>query len=292
MRYFYVAPVLSQALFGDWFINRRYQPLSGLEYRDFRDLHSNTINRLMHGLRSTLTTALGAGDYWQHGGLERMADHLESAAGDVHRQVRVDANKYEIVHSLSSGLKHLIKDTVDHLYGMDQETFDALYVHINQKRNYNILDCLSDFIVTVLCSFANDFDGHEDVYWTTALGIVNTVFPQFQEQPDGMSSLQQRVAIKMIKNVKVNMKGYYPALTRILLPVMGPYDETGSNNPNSAFGILRKAFYAELRHFPDLYEKDPGKSSHYLPKNVEMMQIKMKRSCRSIEGERKYRRSC
>ena len=64
------------------------------------------------------------------------------------------------------------------------------------------------------------------------------------------------------------MDGWYPALTRVLLPVIGPYEDTTNKNPKSAYAILKNAFYAELVRFPTLYEKAPEKAGDFLPKNV------------------------
>ena len=43
---FHAAPVLSQALFEDRFINSRYQPLSGLESRDLTNIDRNLLDSL------------------------------------------------------------------------------------------------------------------------------------------------------------------------------------------------------------------------------------------------------
>jgi hypothetical protein len=122
--------------------------------------------------------------------------------------------------------------------------------------------------LNVFCSFANDFNGHEDVYWTSAHGLFSDVFPRFGSQTDGMNPLQQRVAIKFMHKVKQNMEGYYPALTRDLVSLIGPYRDAVTENPRSAFSLLREAFYAELRRFPEVYQSAPEKAGHYLPKDV------------------------
>lgn len=265
---FHAAPVLSHALFENQFINRNYQPLSGLEFGDLKDVDRNTIDRLFHGLRATLATVLDAGNYWDDWSLAQMADHLQSAARDVHRQVRADRENYELVIGIHFGLKDLIDDTVKHLEGLDRETYENLYAVIDKQRGHTVLDYLSETIVEMLYSFANDFEGHEDAFWSTAIGIFDAVFDKVGKQPDGMDPLQQRVAIKFIDKVKENMDGFYPALTRVLLPVIGPYEDPANKNPNSAYSLLRKAFYAELMRFPELYKKDPEKADDYLPKNV------------------------
>ena len=384
---FHAAPVLSQTLFEDRFINRHYQPLSGLEFGDFTNVDRNMIDRLNHGIQSTLATVLDAGDYWGdrslasmsdhfeqaardvhrqiradrdnygvvigiHLGLKQliddtvehldglnredydslyantkdrrdfnvldylseaivevlysfandfeghedafwstaidivnglfgrfgdqpdgmdpltMSDHFEQAARDVHRQIRADRDNYGVVIGIHLGLKQLIDDTVEHLDGLNREDYDSLYANTKDRRDFNVLDYLSEAIVEVLYSFANDFEGHEDAFWSTAIDIVNGLFGRFGDQPDGMDPLQHRVAIKFIDKVKENMDGWYPALTRVLLPVIGPYEDPANKNPNSAYSILRKAFYAELMRFPELYEKDPEKAGDFLPKNV------------------------
>lgn len=265
---FHAAPVLSHALFENQFINRNYRPLSGLELGDLKDVDRNTIDRLFHGLRCTLVTVLDGGNYWDDRSLALMADHLGSAAWDVHRQVKADRENYELVSGIHFGLKGLIDDTVKHLEGLDRKTYEKLYAVIDKRRDNTVLDDLSETIVEMLYSFANDFEGHEDAFWTTAIDIFGAVFGKFGEQPDGMDPLQQRVAIKFIDKVKENMDGLYPALTRVLLPVIGPYEDPAKKNPNSAFSLLREAFYAELMRFPELYKKDPEKAGDYLPKNV------------------------
>jgi hypothetical protein len=120
---FHAAPVLSQALFEDGFINRTYQPLSGLELGDLRDIDRNTLDRLFHGLRSTLMTVLAAGDYRYNRSLSRMANHLGWVALDVHRQVRADREDYDLVISIYrlldvlNGIEEVLDwcgDQVDH----------------------------------------------------------------------------------------------------------------------------------------------------------------------------------
>lgn len=269
------APLLSQALFADGFINRHYQPLSGLEYGDLTNVDTNMIDRLNYGLRSTLATVLDAGDYRWDRSLALMSRHYQMAADDVHRQSRADRDNrdnyqavIQAVIGIDFGLKHLINDTVEHLDGLNQKTYDSLYANTKDRRDFTVLDYLSEAIVQVLYSFANDFEGHKDIFWSTALDIVDAVFGQFGDQPDQMDPLQQRVAIKCIDKVKQNMDGYYPALTRVLLSVIGSYSDPAIKNPNSAFSLFKRAFYAELMRFPELYEKDPEKAGHYLAKDV------------------------
>lgn len=265
---FRVAPVLSQALFEDHFITRHYQPLSGLRYGGLSHINRSTLDRLNHALRSTLAVVLDSHDYWDARSLAMMDDTLSSAAREAHRQVRAHEDRYELVIEIVFGLRRIIEDTRKHLDGIDRKTYDQLYADVERRRDFTVLDYLSETIADVIYAFANDFEGHEDAFWSTAIDLVEAVFGRFEELPGGMDPLQQRVAIKFIDKVRRNMDGYYPALTRVLLPVIGPYSDAAEESPNSAFSILRDAFYAELARFPELYEKDPEKAGHYLPKNI------------------------
>jgi hypothetical protein len=130
------------------------------------------------------------------------------------------------------------------------------------------VDCVADAVTELFNSFANDFEGYDDVFWTTATGMLTRIFERFSGESNGMSPLQQRVAIKLVDEVRNNMQGYYPAMMRVLVSVIGPYEEPGDSNPNSAFSFLRRAFYAELQRFSELWEKDPTMARSYLPKDV------------------------
>lgn len=274
------APVLSQALFENSFINMNYQPISGLEYGDFENIDQNKIDRLMHGLRSNLATVLKSGDYYWDRSLAEMADHLGSVASSAHRQVRANRDNNQAVFAINTGLKRLIEDTVKHLNVLDQKTYEGLYVDKVDRngtdlediswRDFTLLDDLSESVLQVIYSFANDFEGYDDAFWSTALELTNNYFRRFGAQLDGMNPLQQRLALKLMAKVKDNMDGWYPAVTRVLLSVIGPYNDstTKGENPNSAYSLLRRAFYSELMRFPDLYEKDPEKAADYLPPDI------------------------
>ncbi|WP_131197019.1 hypothetical protein [Lichenihabitans psoromatis] len=64
------------------------------------------------------------------------------------------------------------------------------------------------------------------------------------------------------------MTGYYPAISRVLLACIGPYDHKLEIRDRTAFVILKDAMYAELKKLPQLHATKPEKVGDFLPSNV------------------------
>lgn len=261
---FVAAPVLSEALFNNPRVQSHYHPLRGLGYDDFSGADAQMAERFFHALDATLKNVLKTHDYWGDRSLVETAEHLRWLADDVHRQIRADRGKYDLVIALHFGLKGVIKQVREHLASLDQRRYDLLYLS-NTDGRHTVIDEIAEATINVLNSFANDFDGSEGPFWSMAIGVFGEVFEHFGDLPDGMDPLQQHVAIKMMDKVKHNMDGFYPALTRVLLLTIGPYRDAVRVNPKSAFGLLREAFYAEMKRLPELHRTHPEKVGHYIP---------------------------
>jgi len=80
-----------------------------------------------------------------------------------------------------------------------------------------------------------------------------------------MTPFQQRLALKLIEKLRDNMKGYYPAMCRVLLACVGPYVHQAPQLNRTAFNILKDAVYFELQQFPQLAATKPDKIADYLP---------------------------
>jgi hypothetical protein len=93
-------------------------------------------------------------------------------------------------------------------------------------------------------------------------------YPRFGEEPDGVTPFQQRLAIKLMKKVEENMEGWYPALTRVLLATVGPYQQNALQPNPTAFNLLRNAFYSKLSRLPELATMKPDKLQDYMPENL------------------------
>jgi hypothetical protein len=83
-----------------------------------------------------------------------------------------------------------------------------------------------------------------------------------------MTPFQQRLALKIVDKLKDNMRGYYPAICRVLLSCIGPYQHQTAQLNRTAFNILKDAVYSELQRFPQLAASKPDKIADYLPDHV------------------------
>lgn len=262
------APVLTEGLFSDWFLNVHYQPLRGLRYQDFRIPSSDTIDRLNSAAEASLKVIFRSRDYWMDRSLQGVDSFYEASARYAHSQARSGSKDYETDAKIHFGLLELIRMTNKHLSEMDVNEKKKLYVRDEEQIDHvYFLNDVAECIYQVLCVFSNDFEGHNDPFWGTSVGLMQEAFPKFSKQPEGMNPLQQRLAIKIRNKIRDNMEGYYPALTRLLLPVIGSYEHPAVPENNSAFAILKSAFYSELKKFPDLSGSKPEKSKDYLPAN-------------------------
>jgi hypothetical protein len=102
----------------------------------------------------------------------------------------------------------------------------------------------------------------------TAIDAFQKGFPSIGMQPDGLTPFQQRLAIKLVENLALNTKGFYPAISRVLLACVGPYAHNVQQTNQTAFNILKDAVYFELLQFPELAATKPDKVGDYLPDNV------------------------
>ena len=64
------------------------------------------------------------------------------------------------------------------------------------------------------------------------------------------------------------MDGWFPAVCRVLLATVGPYERAGRQPNATAFNIFRNVVYAELKRLPQLADKKPDKVGKFLPSSV------------------------
>jgi hypothetical protein len=83
-----------------------------------------------------------------------------------------------------------------------------------------------------------------------------------------MNPLQQQLAVQLIEKLRHNMEGMYPAISRVLLAVIGPYRDLPDISTRTAYVIIKDAVYKELQKLPTLHAKEPERIADYLPSNV------------------------
>jgi hypothetical protein len=176
---------------------------------------------------------------------------------------------YEFVIEISSCFERSAKLARSLERSIPDRVYSQLFKRTRRDNwTYDTLGPLVDNVCEGFLGIANDFKGHGDVFWSMAHSLLMTAFPRFSDEPNGMTPSQQRLAMKLVEKVRDNVNGYYPAITRVLLATIGPYNEGGTQANRTAFNLLRDAFYAELKSLRVLAARDPARIQDYLPENV------------------------
>jgi hypothetical protein len=154
------------------------------------------------------------------------------------------------------------------LASLNADQYQALYVDDPKAYRSDVLETLVETVYEALAAVSNRFTGVDDAFWMTVIDVNLDGFRPHGAEPDGMTPFQQRLALKLVDKLRDNMKGYYPAICRVLLAWVGPYVHQAPQANWTAFNILKDAVYFELQQFPQLAATKPDKIRNYLPDNV------------------------
>jgi hypothetical protein len=268
---FSAAPLLSDSLFSDDFIVRAYSPFDGLRFSKLEHaLSDNFIQRVNNAAEKLFSSVIQAG---QIPDIYREAfstvDCYESIFRETVRRIRRHREDYDyrLIIEMTAGV-HLAFEKANELLAASKPAqYNEFYVCDEKVRPYDFLQTFVDIQFLALEAIANSFEGFTDPFWSTAIQIFMDAFPTHEEQ-EGLSPFQQRLAIKIVNKLKENMRGYYPAICRVVLSCVGPYEVQPMGRKRTAFAILQNAVYRELQQLPQLAANKPEKLPDFLPDNV------------------------
>lgn len=264
------APVLSDAMFGNWHINREIIPFQGLRYDDC-DASEAYVARLNFAAKISLKNAFDSQGAWEATNIYNLVHHYEGVFLKA-RMNKAEDQAWRMRRAVGSGVKHLIEHTRSYLASLPLDERRAFYAEEDEATSPggHAVDAIAKLTIEFWNSIANDFQGFGDPNWTSALDTWEACFDRYGEQLPGMDPLQQRVALLMRRKIDDNMRGLYPALTRLCLSVLGPYDVKDGSHPNGAQSLVRRDFYNRAKMLPALARRKPEKIKDYLPPNVSL----------------------
>jgi hypothetical protein len=261
---FGAAPVLSESLFSSAYVHRHYEPFSMLHF-DEKELDRGVVRRLNDAADKTLDCLFESSMLWE----PQSVYQLEHVYDSIFLTARSrNESDWRFSHEVFSGVTDIVKKARETLSSMDIRTYEAFFQGEGEaKMPYHIFHALAELVYEGMASIANDFKGAEDSNWISAHELFDKLFPQYGDLPVGLDPLQQLTLIKIIEKVKENMEGWYPSMSRLLLPLVGPIQEADLEK-RTGFGILKILLFQELARLKDLAEKQPEKLSHFIPSNV------------------------
>jgi len=266
---FGVIPMLSESLFGDWFMLRQYEPMQKMYYSVGEELTEGYVRRLNLVSKTIVETAIREKDWYPqryvggvHGAYESVLNHLR-----FRREEEMSVGLSIAIHS---GIADLYKPIIAALDKMQIKRLVLLYATKERSDRWeNLVAAIASIVYESLESIANSFKGYDDRNWHHAISVFHDVFPNIGSVPIGFDPLQQRLAMTLIEKLNDNMRGFYPSISRVLLSVIGPYERHRDRNIQlTAFGILRDAVYWDFLKLKQLYTDKPDRFGDYFPGHV------------------------
>lgn len=258
-------PVLSQSLFGSWHILHYYQPLDYISDRP-AVITGGYVRRLNVAASMMLKTAIKGQEYWHVQYMWGVKNAYEGLS-NYWRFLRPEKPSIEFVVGIRSGIENLYKTLTTGLTTSEPERRKGLFILDKKAFPNDLVEIIASTAAENLMCFANGFKGFEDEGWHVAIGLYLEAFPQGDER-QGMNPLQQHLALILLEKLSENMEGWYPAISRVLLAVVGPYEKVAGAAQRNAYNLFRDAVYSELKKLPQLHANNPEKFDDFLPPNV------------------------
>ena len=246
---------------------RVFEPLNGITAIGVGTPSEGFVSRLNIAAELMVGAEIKHRGFWEYRSTSSVVNIYENICHSV-RFERSEKKHPAYLFELQNGITKLSKLMTDSLEESDPRIYNMLFAEDLEKSRHDSVDEIAKLVYEGLSCVSNGFEGVDDSAWLLALEVFGDVFERFGDVPVGLSPFQQAVAIRLIKKLKHNMDGYYPALSRVLLAVIGPYETNAPPKPGSASAILKDAVYFELKRLPNLYDKDLKKVGERLPPNV------------------------
>jgi hypothetical protein len=265
---FATTPVLSEALFQDWFILWQYNPMAGMFFSGTPDQPTaGYVSRLNGASRMMLEATLQHGGFW----MQQHMYGVESAYKNLFFELSAARSRgagTDFLVQLHIGIADLYKILRADLQKLEPPRRRGLYTQGKGEYQHDLVHIIASIVYESLQAIANRFAGLDDPGWHHAIGVFQDIYPSFGEIPPGMDALQQQLAVMLIDKLRQNMRGLYPAISRVLLSVMEPYDSRPELTTPTAHVLLKRAMFKELTKLPSLCVQEPERVDGYFPLDV------------------------
>ncbi|HEV2161190.1 MAG TPA: hypothetical protein VGR52_02990 [Stellaceae bacterium] len=264
---FGTAPVFSDSLFSDWFVLSQYDPLGRLTFEHPKEITETYLSRLNAAAQLILETAIKGDDFWPQRYMMAVT-HAYEHVSQQNGYRRYKGLPADYLVSFHMGISKLCKRTAEALGELTVDRRKGLFLTDPKSYPSDLVHEVASIAYESLASIANAFAGPDDDCWIHAISVFNDVYSPYGTEPVGMNPLQQQLAIQLIDKLRQNLEGFYPAISRVLVSVIGPYESHTTIEGRTAFVVIRDAVYRELQKLSTLHNKKPDKFSNFLPSNV------------------------
>lgn len=264
---FGTAPLLSESLFSNPVIVKRYNPLDMYVPNDL--LTWGIMKRFNAAAERLYLTLIDEKETHRAQAAYGVHSFYRSAFSRAYLLQQDEKHDYRMVMEIQYAVDNAIKIANKLMASQGPLSYDQLYQRADeQRKRSDVLQTLVDTVYEGMAAISNRFKGFPDPFWHLAIETMHHGFNSIGVEPDGMTPFQQRLALLIVDKLQDNMRGYFPALSRVMLATVGPFEGAGHQPNMTAFNILRRAVYAELQGLPKFGLENPEKVLKYLPDNI------------------------
>ena len=265
---FGTAPLLSDSLFSDPFILIVYDPFHTFFAAGSDATVGPLLGRFNSAAERCYTTLIEEGHVYEAQAAFSIKEFYSSIFMKAYTFQKGTEYDHRATIEMILAVRLATRMANKLLASVGETSYHALFVSNSSVYRHDVLETLVEIVYEALTSIGNSFRGVDDPFWMLAIGVMHDVFHSVGDQPDGMTPFQQRLALKLIRKLNENMRGFYPAVSRVLLVTVGPYHHRAGQPNRTAFNILKDAVYVALRRLPQLARTKPDKIEDYLAPNV------------------------
>lgn len=252
--------LFSSALFENPFILENCSPF---EFMRIDSSATGALERFCSAVDLAWKTSLDEGIIYS-----RHLYAIKHAIEGVHRDIRrreIEEKKYiDGSYALVSLMNTIVRETRVHV---EESGYNPhLFLRNLGSLPEDYVSVAAGIITDLVQIVANDFSGVSDQAWNRITVIVTDVFPRSESMP-GVDALQQNVAVKLLDEMANNERGYYPATSRVLIGLLGPFKEEYKSEDN-AFALFVRCFYDRYEKILTRMQSDRKFGDHMTPPNV------------------------
>jgi hypothetical protein len=252
------APLLSDALFSNHFIVTKYNPLANCAGAWDDRVSAQLLRRFNDAAKRCYLTLIEHGDI----GAVQAAFSIQSFYRTVflHAQaIQSEGGKdHRLAYEMQQATDLAGKLAVRLLASARRGQYDSLFVTDAAAHRHDVLETLVEIVYEAIAGIANRYTGFNDPFWLLSVGVMHDMFCSIGSEPNGLTPFQQRLALKFSRRMKENIRGFYPAVTRVLLATVGPHHHEAGQLNQTAFNILKDVLYIHLKRFRTLAQRKPG----------------------------------
>lgn len=262
--------IFSESLFASSFICRSYRPFSMFRFPEGFDKES--YHCLGLAIELMISSTIKDGRHWEAHHIYDLEDVVRDLFWQEARESQSGIERSGHLYHFTAAIDHAITGCREFL--MQSGSYELFFTDNVGGQGYNygdrhIVHAIAAIVYQYFESVTNGFNGWSDPNWSSVHSLWSSCFPEFGETPDGVDPLQQNLAVMINRGLKTNINGFYPAISRIILSVIGPYHSNHIVKKKSAAGLMKRSFYNEFRKFKFVRESHYLKKENLLPDSVE-----------------------